>query len=40
VPAVTAYAFQIPLEYLARHEVLQKPVRPNELVDAIERGPA
>ena len=37
---VTAYPFQIPLDYLARHEVLQKPVRPNELVDAIERGPA
>ena len=35
---VTAYAFQLPKERLALHEVLLKPVRPAELVGAIGRG--
>jgi DNA-binding response OmpR family regulator len=34
---ITGYAFQCPKERLAQHEVLLKPVRPRELVDAIER---
>jgi DNA-binding response OmpR family regulator len=34
---VTGYAFNFPKERLARHEVLLKPIRPSELVDAIER---
>jgi DNA-binding response OmpR family regulator len=34
---ITGYAFQFPKERLERHEVLLKPIRPRELVDAIER---
>ncbi|HEV2550298.1 MAG TPA: response regulator [Stellaceae bacterium] len=34
---ITAYAFQIPKEQLAQHEVLLKPVRPREVVSAVER---
>jgi DNA-binding response OmpR family regulator len=34
---ITGYAFQFPKERLAQHEVLLKPVRPSELVEAIER---
>jgi DNA-binding response OmpR family regulator len=34
---ITGYAFQFPKERLAQHEVLLKPIRPRELVDAIER---
>ena len=34
---ITAYAVQIPAKQLARHQVLLKPVRPGELVNAIER---
>src|SRR5215469_4538484 len=34
---ITGYAFQFPKERLAQHEVLLKPVRPHELVEAIER---
>ena len=34
---ITGYAFQFPKERLAQHEVLLKPIRPNELVQAIER---
>jgi DNA-binding response OmpR family regulator len=34
---ITGYAFQFPKERLAQHEVLLKPVRPSELVHAIER---
>ena len=34
---ITGYAFQFPKECLAQHDVLLKPVRPNELVSAIER---
>lgn len=34
---ITGYAFQFPTERLAQHEVLLKPVRPGELVEAIAR---
>jgi two-component system response regulator PilR (NtrC family) len=34
---ITGYAFKFPKERLAQHEVLLKPLRPNELVQAIER---
>ncbi len=34
---ITGYAFQFPKERLAQHEVLLKPIRPGELVGAIER---
>jgi len=34
---LTGYAFQIPSEVLARHELWLKPMRPVELVSAIER---
>lgn len=34
---VTGHAFRIPPEDLARHEVLLKPVRPRELVNAVNR---
>jgi CheY-like chemotaxis protein len=40
IPAiiVTAYAFSLPREQLARFELLLKPVRPAELLQAIERA--
>jgi len=40
IPAiiVTAYAFRLPREQLARFELLLKPVRPAELLQAIERA--
>jgi len=34
---VTGHALRLPVEDLARHEVLLKPVRPRELVIAVER---
>ena len=34
---ITGYAFNFPKERLAQHDVLLKPIRPNELVGAIER---
>src|SRR5690348_4629654 len=34
---ITGYAFKFPKERLAQHEVLLKPLRPHELVEAIER---
>jgi DNA-binding response OmpR family regulator len=34
---ITGYAFQFSKERLARHDVLLKPIRPSELVSAIER---
>jgi DNA-binding response OmpR family regulator len=34
---ITGYAFKFPKERLAQHDVLLKPIRPRELVDAIER---
>jgi DNA-binding response OmpR family regulator len=34
---ITGYAFQFPKERLAQHQVLLKPIRPGELVSAIER---
>jgi DNA-binding response OmpR family regulator len=34
---ITGYAFQFSQERLAQHEVLLKPIRPTELVHAIER---
>lgn len=34
---ITGYAFKFPNERFAQHDVLLKPVRPNELVDTIER---
>jgi DNA-binding response OmpR family regulator len=37
---ITAYAFQIPTEQLAPHEVLLKPIRPHELLSAIDRPAA
>jgi DNA-binding NtrC family response regulator len=40
IPAliVTGYAFVLPSEELSRFEVLLKPVRPHELVAAVERA--
>jgi CheY-like chemotaxis protein len=35
---VTAYAFQIPQHDLARYELLLKPVRPAELLEAVRRA--
>src|SRR6266550_7676915 len=39
---VSSYLFHIPAASVARHEVLMKPLRPRELVEAVERviGPA
>jgi DNA-binding NtrC family response regulator len=34
---ITGYAFELPREQLARYDFLLKPVRPGELLDAIER---
>ena len=34
---ITAYGFRIPSKDLARHDVLIKPVRPREILDAVER---
>jgi DNA-binding response OmpR family regulator len=34
---ITGFAFQVPTEQLARHEVLLKPPRPHELLSVIER---
>jgi DNA-binding response OmpR family regulator len=34
---ITGYGFQFPKERLAQHDVLLKPIRPGELVAAIER---
>jgi two-component system response regulator HydG len=34
---ITGYAFKFPKERLTQHEVLLKPLRPHELVEAIER---
>ena len=34
---ITGYAFRIPPEELARHDVLMKPVRPRELVESVKR---
>lgn len=34
---ITGYAFDLPPEELSRHEFLLKPVRPQELLDAVER---
>jgi DNA-binding NtrC family response regulator len=40
VPAliVTGYAFNLPRDDLSRFEFLMKPVRPNELLRAVERA--
>ena len=35
---ITGYAFRFPKERFAEHEVMLKPIRPGELVDAIERN--
>jgi two-component SAPR family response regulator len=35
---ITGYAFQLPREDLIRYEYLLKPVRPAELLKAIERA--
>lgn len=35
---VTGYAFTLPFEARRRYEVLLKPLRPRELVEAIERA--
>ena len=34
---ISGYLFQIPAERAARHELLMKPMRPQELIDAVER---
>jgi CheY-like chemotaxis protein len=34
---ITGYAFDLPREELGRFEYLLKPVRPSELLDAVER---
>ena len=34
---LTGYAFQMPAEQAARHEVWMKPMRPKELIAAVER---
>jgi len=34
---MSGYLFQIPAEKTTRHELLMKPMRPSELIDAIER---
>jgi DNA-binding NtrC family response regulator len=34
---ITGYAFDLPKEQLGRYEFLLKPVRPSELLDAVER---
>jgi len=40
IPAivVTAYAFRFPKRDLARYALLLKPVRPDELLDAVQRA--
>ena len=35
---ITGYAFDLPLEQLDRYEYLLKPVRPSELLEAVERA--
>lgn len=37
VLVVTGYSFELPREHISRYEVLAKPVRPSELLKAIER---
>ena len=34
---ITGYAFDLPREQLGRYEYLLKPVRPSELLEAVER---
>lgn len=34
---ITGYAFDLPREQLDRYEYLLKPVRPSELIEAVER---
>jgi DNA-binding NtrC family response regulator len=34
---ITGYAFELPKEQLGRYEFLLKPVRPSELLEAVER---
>ena len=34
---ITGYAFELPKEELGRYEFLLKPVRPSELLEAVER---
>lgn len=34
---ITGYAFELPKEQLMRHEFLLKPVRPGELLQAVDR---
>lgn len=34
---ISGYLFQIPVERTVRHEVLMKPMRPHELIDAVRR---
>src|SRR5947209_15687924 len=33
---MTGYAFQMPRDRAERHEILMKPLRPSEIVDAID----
>lgn len=35
---ITGYAFDLPREQLGRYEYLLKPVRPSELIEAVERA--
>jgi|GraSoiStandDraft_45_1057281.scaffolds.fasta_scaffold292265_1 two-component system response regulator HydG len=34
---ISGYLFQVPAERTVRHELLMKPMRPQELIDAVER---
>ena len=34
---ISGYLFQIPAERTRRHELVMKPIRPRELLDAVER---
>jgi two-component system response regulator HydG len=34
---MSGYLFQIPAEKITRHELLMKPMRPSELIDAVKR---
>ena len=34
---VTGYALSLPVEVIDRYEILLKPLRPRELIDAVER---
>jgi hypothetical protein len=35
---MTGFLFQIPVDRTDRHDTLMKPLRPREIVDAVERS--